>query len=140
MSKDIRRQQSSGQPPVNQPQVIQHASFYQGVIPKAEELAKYEQIQPGFASRIIKMTEDEGAHRRKMERRVINNTIAGTFFGQVLGFLSVIGVLYLCYFAFDKGHATQAATVAVAVLIGLGGAFKFFGNTQQQPASKNPKA
>jgi uncharacterized membrane protein len=98
---------------------------YQGIIPSSDEMAKYEQIQPGFADRILKLTENEGAHRRKMEKRIVNWAIRTRILGLLLGFVSVTIVSYICYFAFTKGYATQAAGLGATVLVSLASAFAY---------------
>ncbi len=44
-------------------------SRYSGPIPDADELAKYEKIEPGFAARIISMSEYRSKHATEMEAR-----------------------------------------------------------------------
>ncbi len=47
--------------------ILQHTSF-QGPIPHPEILAKYEDVLPGAADRIIQMAERESAHRQSLEK------------------------------------------------------------------------
>jgi len=96
---------------------------YQGIIPPAHEMERYEQIRPGFADRILKMSEDEGAHRRKMERRIVSLSGLTTTLSQLCALASVGGVLYVCYFAFSEGHPASAATIATGVLASVALAF-----------------
>jgi uncharacterized membrane protein len=63
----------------NQPQIqfqgqIQQSTFA-GPLPHPDVLAKYNDIQPGFADRIIKMAEAEGEHRRNQEKRSLDSDI-----------------------------------------------------------------
>ncbi|GAB6010842.1 DUF2335 domain-containing protein [Viscerimonas tarda] len=53
---------------------VQHQA-YSGPIPDPESLAKYETIQSGFAERIMRMAEDEAAHRRKNEIMLTKNIV-----------------------------------------------------------------
>lgn len=99
------------------------AEFYQGIIPKPEDLQKYEAIKPGFADRLIKLTEEEVIHRRAMERKVVNGSVGTVYFGQTLGFLAVCSVIYLCYQFLIHGEAVSGASLASAVLIGLAWVF-----------------
>ena len=48
---------------------------YSGPIPPPHTLASYEEIQPGFADRIIKMAETETAHRHEMEEKALKGDI-----------------------------------------------------------------
>lgn len=45
----------------------QTTAIYSGPIPPPEALARYEQLTPGLADRIVKMAETEGDHRRALE-------------------------------------------------------------------------
>ncbi|MCH8318128.1 MAG: DUF2335 domain-containing protein [Bacteroidetes bacterium] len=49
----------------------------------------YEEIQPGFADRILKMTEEESVSRKGFERKIINFSFLTIIIGQILGFLAV---------------------------------------------------
>lgn len=117
----------SSNSPQRQPsqQVVQHASFYSGIIPKAEELERYEQISPGFANRIISMTEQEGHHRRSLEKKVIWMGFFNSMTGLLFAFLSVVGISYLCYQFMLNNFATQAAWIAVSVLVSIAAVFRF---------------
>lgn len=118
MSSKISQQQ-------RQQQIVQHASFYSGLIPRVEDLAKYEQISPGFANRIISLTEDEGKHRRSLEKRVIFMGFANAMTGLFLAFAAVSGISYLCYLFMINNHATEAAWIAVSVLVGIAAVFRY---------------
>jgi uncharacterized membrane protein len=57
--------QNKPAPQKQQPQQVFRAQFsYQGIIPPSGEMERYEQLHPGFADRLLKLTEEEGNHRR----------------------------------------------------------------------------
>lgn len=116
-------------PTKNRPQqqqvTFQQTKFYQGPLPAPETLQQYEQIQPGFANRIMTLAEGEALHRRSLEGRVITINTVLSFAGMLCGLLSIAGVLWLCYYAFSLGYDTAAATIATGVLIGIGGVFLY---------------
>jgi len=65
------------------PQPVAHAhviqqKFHQGPIPPSEELANYDRIAPGAAERIIRMAEEQAAHRRELETRSLQADIEST--------------------------------------------------------------
>ena len=70
------------------PIVAHHAAMqlYSGPIPPANELKKYEEILPGAADRILTMAEEQSAHRRKMENKMLEANIKAEKIGQSLGF------------------------------------------------------
>lgn len=100
---------------VQQTRIEQHS----GPIPSPDVLAKYEQMLPGTAERIIRMAETQQSHNHTLERRqleadiqhrnemlaaqktAINSTTLSDALGQILGF------------------ALAAACVAAAVYAGL---------------------
>lgn len=49
---------------------------FQGPIPPPDFLAEYEAITPGFADRILKMTEDQSRHRYSTETKSVDADIA----------------------------------------------------------------
>lgn len=57
----------------NQSRIIQtSAQMYSGPLPRPEDLAKFEAIQPGLADRIVKMAESEAVHRRSLEEKALD--------------------------------------------------------------------
>lgn len=64
---------------------IRQESF-SGPLPHPELMSKYEQIQPGFAERIISMAEHQQDHRIDCERKIIDGSMSETRRGQWLGF------------------------------------------------------
>ena len=62
---------------VRHQQVISQ-QIHQGPIPNSEEMMRYEQIEKGFADRIMKMAEENGAHRRALEKASTLSDIENT--------------------------------------------------------------
>ncbi len=110
--------------PHSQRTVVQQ-KFYQGIIPPPESMEHYDRINPGFANRILQLTEKESAHRHKMEKRIVGLSFFTTMLGQVAALGSVLVVCYLCYFAFDKGFASDAKWIAVSVLVSIASVFLY---------------
>jgi len=65
---------ASPQPSPHAAHIIQQ-KFHQGPIPPSEELANYDRIAPGAAERIIRMAEEQAAHRRELEARSLQADI-----------------------------------------------------------------
>jgi uncharacterized membrane protein len=51
------------------------AQFHQGPIPDPHTLARYEQIQAGFAERIISGAEHQATHRQSLEMKITDANI-----------------------------------------------------------------
>lgn len=68
---------------------------FSGPLPPPEVLERYNKIVPGVAERIIKMAEQQSAHRRSLEAQVINSDIKnsklGLYFGFMIGLTGIIG-------------------------------------------------
>jgi uncharacterized membrane protein len=108
---------------------LQQQEFYSGVVPKAEELEKYDHINPGFSERLFKMAEIEQAGRLAMQNKIIDTQkeLQVKHFsyqkqGIWVGFLSVVLIVAFCSYLAYLGAVTQAAT-SLAVTIGLAGIF-----------------
>jgi uncharacterized membrane protein len=82
----------------NQPnQIVRHeqASFaYAGPIPHPNDLARYEQILPGAAERIMAMAEKQADHRRALEMQVVSSGVRkserGLIFGLIIGITAIV--------------------------------------------------
>lgn len=79
----------------------QETVSFSGPLPHPSDLAKYEQITPGAAERIIKMAENQAAHRQELEKKVINsgvkNSNKGLNFGLFIGLTGFAVVAYCAY-------------------------------------------
>jgi uncharacterized membrane protein len=121
-SKEQQNQQSSIS--------VSRQQLFAGPVPSPDLLEKYEQIQPGFADRLIKMAEKEQEHRLKSQEKLIdgerelsNKELANFKRGQIFAILSVFIIVSLCVFIFYRGYKTEGRDIAVAVIIGLAGIF-----------------
>lgn len=110
---------------------VQTARFYKGPLPPPETLAQYEQIQHGFASRIIAIAEQESSHRRSVGKKMVWMDFTLSIVGMLFGFIAIGGVLFLCYYAFSIGFGTQAAGIASVVLTGVGSVFLWKRNNRK---------
>lgn len=68
--------------------------LYAGPIPMASELAKYEQVCPGSANRIIVMAEKQETHRHGLENAVITSNVKNESLGMHYAFI-LTGALML---------------------------------------------
>lgn len=73
---------------------VEHRYEFAGPLPPAAELARYEQIQPGFADRIIIMAEAEQRHRHDIDSAVVRRTFdearRGQIFGLAIGLAAIV--------------------------------------------------
>lgn len=98
---------------------------FTGPLPPPALLAEYEDIEPGFANRIMTMTERNGEHRREMERtnRQESNKLANL--GLKLG-ATVTVVAFLTSIALAALGAEWAASiVGGGTIVSLAGTFVY---------------
>ncbi len=112
-------------------QIVQTVALTTGPLPPPEQLAQYEQIIPGAADRILRMTENNSDHRM----RIISAQIAQSDRAQWLAF-----ALALCFLVASV-WVTLAAFPWVGVTLGgstVIGVITIFitGKAQQKPASE----
>lgn len=74
-------------------QAIRRESF-SGPIPHPDLLKGYEEIQRGFAERIIVMAEEEQRHQIRCEQEIVHSSSSQSSRGQWFGFS--IAILFLC--------------------------------------------
>lgn len=114
-------------PQVNNPQqavtTIQVQSQYQGIIPPPAMLQGYENIIPGGAERILKMAEEQHAHRIKMEDKVIKSDTRNSFLGVIFAFLIALIVLFIAFYAIKKDKPITGAFLSTIGLGSLVGTF-----------------
>lgn len=105
---------------------------FSGPLPPPEILQKFDEIVPGAAERIIKMAEDQSAHRRELERRVIISDVNRSKWGQILGFIiAVVGLVVSAVIAI-YGSAITGGILGVGTLASLVGVFMYGSKTRSE--------
>lgn len=117
---------------VNASLQIHKESSYSGPIPDPESLAKYEQISPGFAERILSMAEEEARHRRRNEDRLVKNSVVTTIMGIIFAFVSVILFCGLILFALINAYSIATLGIAIGAIASVAGLFIVFRNRKKQ--------
>jgi uncharacterized membrane protein len=140
---ESNQQQETDQPKVEILQSIHmqlFAEFFSGPLPHPDILAKFEKVVPGSAARIIKMAEDQSAHRRDLERTVIRGDDGrawyGLWTGFALGMLGLGGSIALGLL----GQPWLATFISGGTLSGLVGIFVYGTKTRQQERAKKAQA
>jgi len=116
---------------------------FQGPLPPPGILAQYENIKPGFAERILSLTEGEAIHRRQLQARKLEGDLerqARSFgearWGQVCALL--IGLAAILGGVYSSVHGAELP----GSLIGTGGVvaltYVFIRGRKPQPKKKNP--
>lgn len=76
---------------------VRAMEIHSGPIPSASELAKYENVLPGAANRILEMAEKQSQHRQKLETKMLEANIKSEHAGQIFGFV-IFGLAILAGF------------------------------------------
>lgn len=95
------------------------AAFFQGPLPPPETLARYEEICPGAADRILSMAEAQSRHRQGLEERVIASNCRAQDRGPLLGFVLALGVIGLGAYLILKGREISGLVALVTALIAI---------------------
>ncbi len=78
---------------------------------------------PGSAERIIAAFEEQGTHRRWLERYALTRGNYRSFAGLTCGFVVTILVMFLSFVLIRGGHGTEGTILATVDLVGLVGVF-----------------
>ncbi len=104
--------------------------FYSGPVPKPDDLQKYEQIQPGFADRLLKMAEKEQIERFNINNKILSDTKDVHLIeannhkrGQNYALLSIIIIVVLCGYCVYSGSPNNASAIAIGTLVAIVGVF-----------------
>lgn len=110
----------------NNTQFIAYGESYSGPIPPPHYLAKYEEICPGSADRILSMAEKQSSHRRKLEEKVVSSNVMKEYIGMILAFIIAFSILFISYSLLSSGKTIQGFSVFVPLLLMLAGSFTLY--------------
>lgn len=138
-----------------QNEICVSSQFSSGPIPAPQILDGYEKICPGSADRIIKMAEEESAHRRKMEEKALNaeiefnqrslkidgrETMLGQIFGLIIGSLTILCGSYVAvsgaYWPGTIIGSTGVVGLVTTFIVGRKGTQNNITNTQGNTDNK----
>lgn len=116
-------------------QAAVEVSRFSGPLPHPEDLAKYEQVLPGAADRIIRMAEQQAAHRQSLEKAAILSSVTMQKWGLgsafVLAMTAIGGGICLSL----KGMSGAGLTAIISALAALVGVF-VYGKSEQKKELK----
>lgn len=90
-----------------------------GPVPDPETIRGYEEICPGAADRIIKMAENQAAHRQQLEKDIYNNRFTLGKRGQNCAVLVTITAFITSAYCAYLGESVVAITIGGAGLASL---------------------
>jgi uncharacterized membrane protein len=104
---------------------------YSGILPPANELIRYNEAHPDAANRIIKMAEEQEAHRHSLEKQVVRWGNIKSFLGLMFAFLLAIGTIGIGGFLIYSDKSGYGFAVIISALATLLAAF-LYGKKQAQ--------
>ena len=66
---------------------VVQGEIYRGPLPHPDHLAKYEDLYPGSAKKLIELLDDQSHHRMDLEKAVISSNIFNERRGQIFAFI-----------------------------------------------------
>jgi len=116
---------------------------FQGPLPHPDILARYEEIQPGAAERVLKQFERETEHRHSMEQAIVSAQIEafrasipiarlGQVFGLIIAVVGITAGAVAVIVSPTAGHAAAGASIAGASLATLVGVFVYGRKTKPE--------
>lgn len=105
-------------PQKNNHQVAVSQQTYSGPLPPPTAMAKYEEICPGSADRILKMAESQSDHRKQLECKVIEAQIRISNMGQIFALVIALGCLISAVICALHNQPWPASVLGGVTLVG----------------------
>ena len=93
---------------------FQHYTRREGPIPSPLEMAKYEEIIPGAAERILAMAERQAKHRQNLESTVVKRSVQDQRLGIIFAFAITITTLAVAALCVSWGHEIVGAIIGTS--------------------------
>ena len=127
-----RGQQQSEQKQISMHKAEVRQEIYQGPLPKAEELEKYNFVCPGAADRIITMAEKQAAHRQSIEKAVISISGRNSLLGILCATVISIFILVAGVYCILEGHDWAGGAIVSIDLVSLCAVFVYGTNSNRK--------
>jgi len=114
-------------------------SRYSGPLPPPENLAKYEQVLPGSADRIIRMAEQQALHRQHLENLVISSNATTQKWGLGCAFMIAMSAIWGGVWLSLKGMSGAGLATIIGALVALVAVFVYGKADQRKELRKNTK-
>lgn len=117
-------------PQVKHAQMATKVASFRGPLPPPSLLQGYDDIQPGFAERIVRMAEGEADHRRQLEQKALDADIKLSHkdfterrWGQCLAFTIVLVMAAIGGYLGINGKQVVGSVFGGPAIIAIVGAF-----------------
>lgn len=118
--------------------VLAQFQYHTGPLPPPAVLNEYNQIENGFAERIVKMAEQEQLHRHKLELQAVSGEINKDSRGQIFAFILCSGLILGSIFLIANEHDVAGTILGGTSLIGLAATFMHGKRKKETEPENNP--
>ena len=109
----------------------QETHHFSGPLPHPSVLAKYNEVIPNGAERIMAMAERQSAHRERIEARVVDGNVASQTRGSYFAFIILIVTILGGFFCLYEGKNIVGLSTIIGSLGGVVGVF-FYSKREQR--------
>jgi uncharacterized membrane protein len=113
---------------------------FSGPLPPPEALARYNDVVPGAAGRIIAMAEKQQEHRQELEQRVVFSNAETQKHGLHLGFVIAMTAILGGIWLISIGKETTGLVAIVTAIASLVGVFVYGKSEQKKELEKKSQA
>lgn len=110
-------------------QIIVNRKSYSGPLPHPEDMARYNEIVPNAAERILAMAEKQQAHQIELENKMIKSQVRGQLIGMTLALI----VLCISVYCVSLGYLYLASMFGLPVLVWILAVFVLKKEPKQTP-------
>lgn len=137
MSRNRRdRQQGNPPPPPTTIATVTHqAVSFSGPLPHPALLAKYNEVIPNGAERIMAMAERQSIHRESLEAQIVAENVASQKRGSIFAFIICLVALVGGFWLIATGKSADGLAAIISSLTALAGVF-VYGKYQQSKERK----
>ena len=107
------------------------AEQYTGPLPHPNHLKQFEAVQSGAADRIIRMAEQQLAHRQEVESRLVRSSLKLEAKGQWFAFGITLAIVSGGFYVISQGYSTEGLVPMIGAIAALAGIF-IYGKRKSQ--------
>ncbi len=111
---------------------------HSGPLPSPSTLKDYDEVLPGLAERIVRLTEGEQEHRHEIVELAVRRSARLKDRGQIMGMIALVLMLSFCAYLAAIGSPSIAGWVAVGLIAAVVGIF-VIGKAGDRAESNEPE-
>jgi len=114
--------------------------YFSGPLPPPSLLARYNDVVPNGAERILAMAERQSAHREKLEAQVVAGNLEsqrrGSLYAFLLALVAIVGGIFLIH----EGKSASGLATVISALAGLVSIFFYSQHRQSKERAEKADA